>query len=270
MTAGGPSPSELRFRLEDCLQRNRRDALTYSIGAILLTPLFLFLALLGVAMAMIYADLPFVDYAGYGVSITTGANVFVAWMLFINFRKNASWHHQPKDKRWLWGALLSFGVMLLLSYGTSMPNTAPVAFLVFYVVGMLAVFGCLGRLYMPRNDYYLGLWHGLFDDFTTIQDDFDRGHLSLGFATAFPNAIIMAYAEILSSSWLWRPLSERELIAASEVLYGLMINDRDRVERMVVRDRALYALNRLEYVKTLSGSIELTLKGKDFLAGRTS
>jgi hypothetical protein len=250
------------------LQEDRRDALVFSALTVLLTPFFLFLALLGIAFAMYYADLPIFDHIGYYSSVTTGANIFVAWMFVVYLTQNATWHHKPADKRWLWAAAGFYGVLLLASYGTNISASAPAAFAVLYVVGVLAIFGSLGRLYMPHDDYYLGLYRGYFDDPFTFDDDFDRGHLSLGVASAIPQSIIKAYGEIFASSWLWRPLSERELIAASEMLYGLSIGDHQRVERMAVRDRALYALNRLEIVQTHHGSIELTTKGRDFLAGR--
>ncbi|BEH10470.1 hypothetical protein GSUET_20820 [Geobacter sulfurreducens subsp. ethanolicus] len=133
--------------------------------------------------------------------------------------------------------------------------------------------GCIGQVYEPHDDYYLGWIAGpiLIDDPFTVEDDIDRAHLSLGLVGALSHLIISSYAEIFGSLWLWRGLKEHELSASVEFLQALAAKDPNRARTRIrsvggnsPRD-IMRALQKLEMILVVDGAPRLSMKGRELL-----
>lgn len=264
----------LRAKLRETCADARRDAITFAVLTVLLTPFALVVALLMLLFALSFVDLPVIDHLGYALSLVTGVNLCLAFMLASYFlRPKEAYQRQRSDDSWL---LLSFGLfcaILAFSYATQLATSHPTLFWPLYLLLALVMLGCAGHAYEPGDDYYLGWTCGpvLVDNPFTIQDDIDRAHIGLGFAVSVAHLILTSYGEIFGSRWLWRDLEERELAASVVLLQGL--SARDHVGLMS-RIRGLNrgaaadivrAMVKLEFVVIDKGQPRLTIKGKEFL-----
>jgi len=264
----------LRAKLRDTCAGARRDAATFAILTVLLTPFALAVAILMLLFALAFVDLPVVDHLGYALSLVTGVNFCLAFMLASYFlRPKEEYQRQGSDDAWLLVAFGLFCAILALSYFTPLAKTHPAWFWPFYLLLALAMLGCAGHAYEPRDDYYLGWTVGplLVDNPFTIRDDIDRAHFGLGFAVSMAHLILRSYGEIFGSRWLWRGLEERELAASIALLHGLAARDATGV---MSRIRALgrgaaadvvRAMVKLELVVIDRGQPRLSMKGREFL-----
>jgi hypothetical protein len=94
------------------------------------------------------------------------------------------------------GGALYLGICLVIARihrGYGDPFSIP--FIPYFLIYSLAVFVLMviGLIYRPKDTYYLGIYsrrsRGIWDNPTTLQDDFDRLHASLGFLLVVPNFI---------------------------------------------------------------------------------
>jgi hypothetical protein len=122
-----------------------------------------------------------------------------------------------------------------------------------------------GQIYAPKDSYYLGVFHGLVDWPFSLGDDIDRAHFMVPVAFTIPKLILMSYGEIINSSWLWRPPEWFEINAASEIMYGLTINDEERAMRSAAVGRALSFLGRLKLVRIEKARLSLGVGGRRFI-----
>lgn len=247
--------------------KDRHDALVFSLLTVLLTPVFLAIAVVLIVAMAYYADLPFVDYLGFWKSFLTGLNLSLTFM-FIAFFVTPRRRPKRADLAWVGGAILLFGLMAALCYGTKLVSTSPGLFWPVYGGLVIGMFGFLGHAYEPKDDYYLGWWGGRIDDPFTIEDDVNRAHVALGFAAAFPRLLVGSYAEIFGSLWVWRGLEPVELSAATDVLHALASCDfqrsADRLRRLPPHSaaRVVRALGKLKLVRTGPDGPRLTSEGE--------
>src|SRR6185369_310199 len=264
----------LRAKLRDTCASARRDAGTFAILTVLLTPLALTAAVLMLFFALALVDLPVIDHLGYALSVVTGVNLCLAFMLGAYFlRPKEEYQRQGSDDTWLLVAFGLFCVILALSYCTPLAKSHPALFWPVYLLLTLTMLGCVGYAYVPGDDYYLGWTAGplLMDNPFTLQDDIDRAHIGLGFAVSIAHLILSSYGEIFGSRWLWRGLEERELAASVALLQGLAARDASGLMsriRELSRGAAadiVRAMVKLELVVMDKGKPRLSLKGREFL-----
>jgi hypothetical protein len=276
-----PAPNEqttidraLRAKLRETCDGARRDAATFAVLTVLLTPFALGAAMLMLLFALALVDLPVVDHLGYARSLLTGVNLCLAFMLASYFlRPKEAYQRQRSDDTWLLIAFGLFCAVLALSHGTRLVMVHPGWFWPLYLLLVLAMLGCAGYAYEPADDYYLGWTCGpvLVDDPFTLRDDIDRAHIGLGFAVSFAHLILQCYGEIFGSRWLWNGLEERELAASIALLQGLARPDADglmaRVRELGRGSAAdvVRAMVKLELVAMEQGRPRLTQKGREFL-----
>jgi hypothetical protein len=266
----------LRSKLRDLCASARSDAKLFAILTVLLTPFAVALAILMLLYALAFVDLPVIDHLGYRLSFVTGANLCLAFMAASYFlRPKEQYQRQDDDTTWLLVAFGLFCAILALSYATPLVRTHPGWFWPFYLLLVLAMLGCIGHAYEPRDEYYLGMMAGpiLMDNPLTIKDDIDRAHLGLGIAVSVAHLILDSYGAIFGSRWLWRGLQESELNISVALLRGLAERD---VSSVMSRIQALAkvsaadivrALVKLELVVIDKGSPKLSIKGREFLEG---
>ena len=196
--------------LRETIDKTRREAAVFAVLTVILTPIIVAAATLVLIFTLVFVDLPLIDHIGYGRSIVTGVNLSLAFMAASYFLKpKEPYHRHSSDEAWLLIALVLYCTLLLLSYGTDLPQSHPIGFWSLYLGMALTMLGCIGYAYEPHEDYYLGWCAGplLIDDPFTIQDDIDRAHVSLGFAVALAHMVLTSYAEIFGSTWLWQGLN---------------------------------------------------------------
>jgi hypothetical protein len=264
----------LRTKLRELCASARRDATLFVVLTVLLTPLAVAIFILFLLFALAFVDLPVIDHLGYELSLITGVNLCLAFMAASYFlRPKEQYQRQDDDTSWLLVAFGLFCAILALSYATPLGQTHAGWFWLFYLLLALAMLGCIGHAYEPKDDYYLGWTAGplLMDDPFTIQDDIDRAHIGLGFAVSFAHLILDSYGAVFGSRWLWRGLPESELTASVALLQGLATRDASVV---MSRVRALpkgsavdivRALVKLDLVVIDKGHPRLSRKGREFL-----
>jgi hypothetical protein len=264
----------LRTKLRELCSSARSDAALFAVLTVLLTPLAVAAFILILLFALAFVDLPVIDHLGYKLSFITGANLCLAFMAASYFlRPKEQYQRQDNDTIWLLVAFGLFCAILTLSYATPLGQTHPGWFWPLYLLLALAMLGCIGHAYEPKEDYYLGWTYGplLMDDPFTIQDDIDRAHISLGFAVSISHLILDSYGAIFGSRWLWRGLQESELTASVALLQDLATRDASGV---MSRVRALTKGSAVEIVRALvkldlvvidKGRPKLSRKGIEFL-----
>lgn len=264
----------LRTKLRDLCVSAQHDAAIFAVLTVLLTPLAIAAVILILLFALAFVDLPVIDHLGYQLSFITGANLCLAFMAASYFlRPKEQYQRQDSDNNWLLVAFGLFCAILALSYATQLAHTHGGWFWTFYLLLALLMLGCIGHVYEPKDNYYLGWTSGplLMDDPFTIQDDIDRAHITLGFAVSLSHLILESYGAIFGNRWLWNGLQEPELTASVALLQGLAARDvsgvmsRMRTAGKVSVVDTVRALVKLELVVIDKGHLKLSLKGREFL-----
>lgn len=267
---------DLSSELKTIIDRARHDAAIFAITTVLLTPFLVFIAVVVFLMALIYIDFPVIDYFGYALSIVTGVNLTLAFMVTSYFLRASETTCQRHESYATWVAVTIslLCVLLLFSYAMSLIETHPSYFWPIYFLISLAILGCIGHAFEPREDYYLG-WRVVgpivIDNPLTFKDDVDRAHFSLGFSMAIPSLIIDSYSAIFGSTWLWRDLTEPELSAAVELMQTLSNNDTTSASHTIQKFNTSSALNivrtlvKLKMITIDRDRPRLLLKGWKFL-----
>jgi len=264
----------IRTKLRDLCIRARSDAKLFAVLTVLLTPVAVALFILILLFALAFVDLPVVDHLGYRLSFVTGVNICLGFMVASYFlRPKEQYQRQDDDTNWLWVACGLFCGIVAMSYATTLAQTHPEWFWPLYVLLSLAMLGCVGHAYEPKDDYYLGWTAGplLMDDPFTIQDDIDRAHIGLGFAVSVSHLILDSYGAIFGSRWLWHGLQESELSACVKLLQGLAARDVSELKAHVRElgkgsaANSVRALVKLDLVVIDKGLPRLSMKGREFL-----
>ncbi|KAB0670337.1 hypothetical protein F6V30_09295 [Oryzomonas sagensis] len=264
----------LRTKLRELYASTRSDAKLFAVLTVLLTPLAVALFILMLLFVLAFVDLPVIDHLGYRLSFVTGVNLCLAFMIASYFlRPKEQYQRQDDDTAWLVAAGGLFCCILTISYATPLSRTHPGWFWPSCLLLALAMLGCVGHAYEPKDDYYLGWTAGpfLIDNPFTIQDDIDRAHMGLGFVVSISHLILSSYGEIFGSRWLWRGMGESELSTSVTLLRGLATRDTSEAMahvRALARGSAadsVRALVKLELVVIDKGFPRLSRKGREFL-----
>lgn len=269
------SDNHLRFELRAILDKERHDAVVFSLLTVILTPVFIILGVILIMYALIYVDLPLIDHLGYRLSIVTGVNLAIGFMVVsCLLTPKARDNKSQFDILWVAIALGFFCMLLILSYETSLAQSNPPLFWLIYLLLAFSLLGCIGHAYEPRDDHYLGMKQGpaIVDNPFTIKDDIDRAHFYLGFALSMSCLVLESYASIFGSTWLWRRLKEPELSVAVALLTALSVNDAACAKSSLHSLNKSSALNlvrtlvKLEMIEIKNGFPRLCGKGREFLA----
>jgi hypothetical protein len=270
---------DLCSKLMTIINHKRHSIAIFAILIVILTPLFLTMAVIVLLLALTFVDLPVIDYIGYNFSFITGANLALAFMFISYFiRPKPAYLRRGYDALWLILGLIMLCALFAFSYCTSFADTHSFFFWSVYLVLAFATMVCIGHAYEPNEDYYLGWRVGpfLIDDPQTLEDDIDRAHFSLGFTLALPSFIVESYVAIFGSTWLWRRLDERELRSVVALLKKLDANDdsgaRDLIQMLSPGSalRVIRSLVKLEMITIKKGFLGISIKGREFLYSEDS
>jgi hypothetical protein len=226
------------------VEKERREAIAYSVLTVLCTPAFVALAafFVGVLVAYLFRHM----WSDLNATLFyTGFNVFLASMLvFVLTRSSESYMEFEFHGMWVAGAIV-FVLLLILTYGTSLRERVPVLFGVGYMVGGLLVLGLIGQVRLPDH---------------TVGTDAESS-----FILAVPAFIVAAYGELLSASWLWLPPKSHEIRVGVRVLCRLMDDQADPLHISAVEDRVMTLLSKLKLARQTDQGLMITAKGLDLV-----
>lgn len=231
------------------LDRERRDAIAYTLLTVLATPFFVILASVAAFVLFAYIFRHSNYYSLDASAIYTGINLFLAFMVVSAL---SGWTFPYKideiDKTWL-AATGTYFVLLFLTYGTTLFQHSAFFFGIVYAVAAFLVLALLGQVYMNRR--------------TTDGGSAEENFLSLVLAVA--GFIAMSYGEIIHSSWLWVPPKPDELRVGAWLLCKLAAEQSRPLDSRAVQGRILRPLHRLKFVQVTENGLSLTPKGLDFV-----
>jgi len=231
------------------LERERRDAIAYTLLTVLATPFFVILASV-VALVLLAYIFRHSDYYNLDWSaIYTGISLFLAFILVSGLSGSAfPYEIREIDKTWLAAAGVYF-VLLFLTYGTTLLEQSPVFFGIVYAVVAFLVLALLGLVYMNRP----------------ITEDHGAEQNFLSLVLAVAGFIAMSYGEIIHSSWLWVPPKPDELRVGAWLLCKLATEQSRPLDSRSVKGRILRPLRRLKFIQLTQDRLSLTPKGLDFV-----
>jgi hypothetical protein len=154
-------------RLAAVLERERRDAMAYTVLIVLATPVFVTMAALVVmaAAGFLLSRVPGVEIRD-AVAFYTAANAFLGYMIvFVLFGGRRAADEFQFEAAWIAGVAL-FGVLLAATYVTPWPQSHPLGFALAYALCGLVVLGLIGQVFgsswlwaPPKGDEVrLGAW----------------------------------------------------------------------------------------------------------------
>jgi len=239
----------------------------FSVCLVLLTPLFLCLAAVLLVGGILYADLPIFDHSAFYVSVLFGGNIFLA-LLFLSlfFRPKQDWQRSGDDKSNIMKAGACYAVLLFVTHSSAAPSSKALLTLIWFALAM-AVLAFLGKAYAARDDYYMGVYNGMIDDPFTFKDDWDRAHFTLGMVSLVPEALLHAYSEVFAGWWLWKPLTDEELDAVTDVMANAWSNKPQQLGDVpkIRAEKVLRLLAELKWVRPHKEGAELSLAGRDIV-----
>ena len=143
-----PEVGQVEQRLAAVLEKERREAIGYTVLTVLCTPAFV--ALASLTMFLVFAHV--FQYKRDSLdpsSVYMGLNFFLAYMLvFVLRQSNPPDEPHEFDKMWLAGVVV-FLVLLILTYATPLREALPVFFGIVCTIMSFSVLGLLGRVQMP-------------------------------------------------------------------------------------------------------------------------
>jgi hypothetical protein len=244
-----PDIDKVERHLAALLQRERREAIAYTLATVLATPFFVILGSTVSFVLLAYIFMPSNYYYLDASAIYTGINLFLGFMV-VSTLSGTSFPCEIReiDKTWL-AAVCVYFALLFLTYGTPLYEHSPVFFGIVYAIVGFLVLALLGHVYMNRP--------------ITENLRAEQGFLSLVLAVA--GFIAMAYAELLCSSWLWIPPRPDELRLGAWILCKLAAEQTNPLDSGAVKGRILRPLRRLKLVQVTENGLSLTPKGMNFV-----
>ena len=237
-------------RLAAVLEKERRDAIGYTVLTVLATPLFVAMAALVVMMATAYV------FHLQGVQIPnatafyTATSAFLAYMIvFVLINAHRSRDQFEFEPVWIAGVAL-FLVVLAATYATPLPQVYPVGFALAYIVTGLLVLGLIGQVELPAD---------------VAQMPQKGEHFLLALILAVSGFIVTAYGQIARSSWLWAPAKPDEVRLGAWLLCKLADDPDGTMSGDAVKGRIVDILVRLKLIGVTEAGAALTHKGLEFM-----
>lgn len=244
-----PEMGQVEKRLATVLEKERRDAICYTLLTLLCTPFFVVLISLALMITMAHV-LRIVDCDIGAKGFYTCTNIFLGSMaVFVLRGLNPPENPHEFDVTWLAGvgALL---LLLYVTYATSLLEKAPGAFAIVYTLTGLLILVLFGRACMK----------------IPITQDAGCEDLNRSLTLEIFGFVAIAYGEILSGSWLWFPPDEDKIRVAAWILRELALEERWPLDSRSADRPILDLLFRLKFIQVKDGKLQLTPKGQDFVA----
>lgn len=242
-------------RVENALRKlfrdERSEALGYSILIVLATPVFVALAAALVALtsgvAIVRSDLSVTHFDAQ--TFYTATSLFLAYMIvFVLLKSSPSRTELQFHKPWI-AAVVLFGLLLALTYGTSWVRDWPAGFGVIYAVLGLFVLGLLGHV----------------DLLPEVLETPDEENALLALILACSGFIIRAYGEVGRGSWLWVPPGDDEIKIGAWLLRRMASDPDSALSGTAMHGRIMDLLIRLRLIGVTEAGAALTPKGLEFI-----
>jgi hypothetical protein len=237
-------------RLAAVLERERRDAMVYTVLTVLATPVFVAMAALVVmaAAGFLLSRVPGVEIQD-AVAFYTAANAFLAYMIvFVLFGGRRAADEFQFEAAWIAGVVL-FLFLLAATYATPLPQVYPVGFALAYIVTGLLVLGVIGQVKLP-------------DDITQMPEG---ENFFLALILVVSGFIVTAYGQVFGSSWLWVPPKGDEVRLGAWLLCRLAADPDRAMASDAVQGRIVGILVRLRLIGVTDAGAALTHKGLEFM-----
>jgi hypothetical protein len=244
----GTDLQEVEKRLVGILEKERREAIGYTVLTILCTPAFVAMASVVIFIVFAYVFQQGI-YKPDALAIYTGINIFLAYMIvFVLRQSNPPEEPHQFDKGWLAGVGL-FLILLILTYVSGLREWLPVSFGIVYTILGFLVLGLLGSVQMKKP----------------VVEDTGRHNVFMSLVLAVSGFIAMSYGEIMFSSWLWFPPKPDEVKLCAWILCKLAEEKTWSLSNRAEYERIVRILTRLKFILITENKIELTAKGLDFV-----
>jgi len=237
-------------RLAAALERERRDAMAYTVLTVLATPVFVTMAALVVmaAAGFLLSGVPGVEIRD-AVAFYTAANAFLGYMIvFVLFGGRRAADEFQFEAAWIAGVAL-FGVLLAATYVTPWPQSHPLGFALAYALCGLVVLGLIGQVRLP-------------DDITQMPEG---ENFFLALILVVSGFIVTAYGQVFGSSWLWVPPKGDEVRLGAWLLCRLAADPDRAMASDAVQGRIVGILVRLRLIGVTDAGAALTHKGLEFI-----
>ena len=241
--------------LRTVLERERHDALVYTVLIVLATPVFVTLAggtvMVVTSVLFLFGGHSLLDFNA--VAFYTTANFFLAYMIvFVLVRSSRSPDEFEFDKWWIAGVIL-FMLLLVLTYGTPFPQGRPGGFGVVYAVFGLVILGLIGQVKLPS-------------DVTEIPEG---DHVFLVFILAISGFVVAAYGQIGRGSWLWRPPKDDEIKVGAWLLRQMAADPDTALSAEAMHGPIVEILICLKLIGITEAGAALTPEGLEFIRTAT-
>lgn len=245
-----PDIGQVEKKLTTIVEKERKEAIGYTLLIVLCTPFFVVLAsMIGMFILLLIFGQSDYDYDLNASGIYTGVIIFLALMLsFVTSGSNTSEQPNEFDKTWLAGGVV-FLILVIITYASSLKVQFPVAFgIIFSVLGFL-ILSLVGRVQMKKP----------------VMDDSGEENVIYGFILVIAGFIAMAYGEVARGSWLWIPPDQDEIRIAAWILCKLETEKPEPLKRQSISEDCLSLLSRLKLIHVMQHEVKLTLKGSDLI-----
>lgn len=244
----GPDLQEVEKRLSVVLEKERREAIGYTVLTVLCTPAFVAMASVVFFLVFVYVFQQ-IDYDMGASAIYMGFNIFLASMIvFVLRQSNPPEEPGDFDKGWL-AAVGLFLILLILTYVSGLRERLPVFFGIVYTILGFLVLGLLGSVQMK----------------SPVVEDTGRHNVFISLVLAVSGFIAMSYGEIMFGSWLWFPPKPDEVKLCAWILCKLAEDETWTLSNRAEHERIVRILARLKFLQITENKIELTAKGLDFV-----
>jgi hypothetical protein len=265
-----PDIESVTRSLQVVLQKERREALVYTLLTVLCTPAFVAIASLVIACAAVYFLRRSIGPIDRAMAMYTGVIIFLAWAIAsvpVNAQRSPTGF--AADRTWRAGVAV-FLVLLVITYATPLHEHHPLLFGAAYVALSLLALGLAGQTQLnhPPPDVLRDYPAPEILRHYSRPDILRQAPRIEGFPLAVAGFVVAAYGELLSASWLWVPPKPHEVRLAARVLCRLAAESDRPLAPDTAGDRVVRLLFRLRLIEVAQRQLRLTPKGLDFL--RTS
>jgi hypothetical protein len=228
------------------LEKERRNAQAYGLLVVLGMPALVAVAsfLIGV---VVLARLP--KSWGSATAVYVGFSGFLAYMIFFVLTGGTRpLRIETLDPLCLFAVGL-FVILVLLTFFTPIRNSLPKAYGVLFGAGAFAILGLLGRVWVKRPIPHIDQPHSVQGSLVMLASGF----------------VVLAYGEVLRSSWLWVPPKEEDVRLGAWLLGQLAADAGTALGPEAARGRIFNLLIRLRLVGVTEAGTALTPKGLHFI-----
>ncbi len=242
------TPTSVEERFARAHGRFREEGRAFVLSALLVVPVLLALAALGIFFGV--SRLGFPGFATRMAAAPAGASCLALGALLLPFVLRPCHWRSRRIRRYVAGTLVTFGLLAWVTLQSSLPRLFPGLYWPLFALSTFGLLAWIGQAYEPPDDVYLS-WVGRGR--AGALRDFDRADLALGFASGGPSTLLSLLRELHRSVGAWRGLGPEECQHATRILYALALKDESAVPRI------LEQLDAKQAARVVAGLVQMGL-----------